>query len=243
MLFIFFMVCGCSVYNSSYSTEVVSNKNTRSLINSNESEEILKANVIIYNNNYSSFLGIKYKEHNTYGSGFIYDSDDNYYYVLTNNHVISFDYSYNKNKLKLEDYYGNKYDVELIYKDINYDLAVVRFVKSIELKVLNLSDATVNVKDSIRTMGNPDSNRNVISEGAISCFSNIDFSNEESNVDFEVIVHNARIKGGSSGGALLNSNDEVIGITFAGVFDNEGSFVTGYAIPVNRINEFLSKYI
>ena len=57
------------------------------------------------------------------------------------------------------------------------------------------------------------------------------------------MVHSAYIKGGSSGGALLNNNDEVIGVTFAGVFDNKGEFVRGYAIPVSKVNEFLSKYI
>ena len=44
-------------------------------------------------------------------------------------------------------------------------------------------------------------------------------------------------------GTHLNNDNEVIGVTFAGVFDNKGEFITGYAIPVVRINEFLSKYI
>lgn len=243
LLFIFFAVTGCSVYDSSNSTEIVSTDNIRSLSNSSENEEVLKANVIIYNNNYNSFLGIKYKEHNTYGSGFIYNSDDDYYYVLTNNHVVSYDYSYDNNEIVVEDYFGNKYEAFVEYKDINYDLAVVRFEKKVDLKELIISDNEINIMDSIKTMGNPDSNRNVISEGTVSCFSSIDFNNDKSKVNFEVIVHNASIKGGSSGGALLNSRDEVIGVTFAGVFNKDGDFITGYAIPVNKINEFLSKYI
>lgn len=243
MLFIFFVVSGCSVYNSSYNTEMVSNVNEKRMINSTESDDVLKANVIIYNNNYNSFFGIKYKKHNTYGSGFIYNSDENYYYVLTNNHVVAFDYRYDNNELLVEDYYGNEYFGEVVYNDINYDLAIVRFVKESSLRVLNISEELVNVRDSIRTMGNPDSNRNVISEGFINCFTNINLNNDKARVDFQVIVHNARIKNGSSGGALLNKENEVIGITFAGVFDNNGEFITGYAIPVNKINEFLSKYI
>jgi len=245
LLFIFFVVSGCAVNSNAYSTETVSTEDrgyyTRNV--SDEDEDILKSNIMIHNNNYSSFLGIKYKKHNTYGSGFVYDSDENYYYVLTNNHVVTFDYSCNKNELIAEDYFGNKYAAEVVSKDINYDLAVIRFEKNVELKILNISDDEVLVRDSVKSMGNPDSNKNVISEGMISCFSNIYLDTNKAKVDFEVIVHSARIKGGSSGSALLNKENEVIGITFAGVFDNNGEFINGYAIPVNRINEFLSKYI
>lgn len=243
-LVIFFVVSGCTCYGASeHNAEMVSTENRGYLNYSNEYEDILMANVIIYNNNYSSFLGLKYKKHNTYGSGFIYNSDDSYYYVLTNNHVVSYDYNCNKHELLIEDYYGNKYNAELISKDINYDLALIRFEKKILLKELSISKDNIKVRDSVRTMGNPDSNRNVISDGMISCFSNINLDTMKSKVNFEVIVHSASIKGGSSGSALLNKYNEVIGVTFAGVFDKEGTFITGYAIPASRINEFLSKYI
>lgn len=244
LLFIFFIVSGCTS-NNVYSTETVSTEDkgyyTRNV--NNQSEDILKSNIMIHNNNYSSFLGVKYKKNNTYGSGFVYDSDENYYYVLTNNHVVAFDYSYNHNELIVEDYFGNKYVAEVVGKDINYDLAVIRFERKVELETLSISEDVISVRDSVKSMGNPDSNKNVISEGMISCFSNIYLDTNKAKVDFEVIVHSARIKGGSSGSALLNNENEVIGITFAGVFDNNGEFITGYAIPVNKINEFLSKYI
>lgn len=243
LLFIFFVVTGCSVYNYDNSVETVSTENVKTLNIKNENEDVLKANVTIYNNNYSSLFGVKYKGHNTYGSGFIYDSDKNYYYVLTNNHVIEYDYSYDYNELLVEDYYGNKYEAIVEFKDINYDLAVIKFEKNIDLKELNMSNQDLSVRDSVRTMGNPDSNKNVLSQGVISCFNIIDLDTEKAKVNFEVIVHSAYIKGGSSGGALLNNNNEVIGVTFAGVFDNKGEFIRGYAIPVSKVNEFLSKYI
>ena len=83
LLFIFFVVTGCSVYGYNDSLEIVSTEKTKSLNVENKTDDVLIANVTIYNNNYSSFLGIKYKKHNTYGSGFIYNSDESYYYVLT----------------------------------------------------------------------------------------------------------------------------------------------------------------
>lgn len=222
---------------------MLSSENTKVMNLSKENEEILKANVTIYNNNYNSFFGVKYKKHNTYGSGFIYNSDENYYYILTNNHVVSYDYSYNHNEIVVEDYFGNSYEGVVLFKDINYDLAVVKIERKVKLKTLSITEKELMVRDSVRSMGNPDSNKNVLSQGIISCFSDIEMSNSKSNVNFEVIVHSAYIKGGSSGGALLNSNNEVIGVIFAGVFDRDGDFVTGYAIPSSKVNEFFSKYI
>jgi len=110
-----------------------------------------------------------------------------------------------------------------------------------DLNVLNISSDTATVRESVRSMGNPDSIKNVINDGMINCFSYISLNNDNSKVDFEVIVHSALIDGGSSGGALLDSNNEIIGITFAGVFDKKDNFIVGYAIPCEKIMEFLNK--
>ena len=89
-------------------------------------------------------------------------------------------------------------------------------------------------------MGNPNSTKNIISQGMVNCYSLITLNNSKSKIDFEVIVHTALIDSGSSGGALINKNNEIVGITFAGVFDNNDKFITGYAIPSSKIIEFLA---
>ncbi len=235
------LISGCSARNDN-NAQTVSSENTNyySKVSGSLNDEIVKSNVMFYNRNYSTFLGIKYKEYNTYGSGFIYDEDVNYYYVLTNYHVVTYNYSYNHNELYLEDYLGNKYETEVLSSDINYDLAIVRFKKENRLKVLKFG-SNVEVRNSIKALGNPDSIKNVITNGQITCFSNINMNSNKSKVNFEVIVHSAKIDGGSSGGALLNTDNEVIGITFAGAFDKNGEFVNGYAIPVEKIKEFINK--
>jgi len=240
LLFAFLFVSACSNNQSIYETKMVSSTGNNLYRVSNGEEDVLKANVMIFNNNFSSLLGLKYKENNSYGSGVIYKSDKNFYYVLTNNHVVKHDYSYNSQELYVEDYYFNKYAAEVVYSDVNYDLAIIKFAKNTELAVLNINEK-INVRDSIRSMGNPNSVKNVLTEGMVNCFSYINLSSDKSKVNFEVIVHSANIAGGSSGGALLNHNNEIIGITFAGVFDNNGNFITGYAIPGERIIEFLNK--
>lgn len=241
ILLAFLFVSACSKSESVYNTKMVSSSNGEILAISEVNEDVIKANIMIFNNKYSSFLGLKYKKSNTYGSGVIYKSDDNYYYALTNNHVVGYDYSYSKQELYIEDYNSNRYPAKIVYSDVNYDLAVIRFEKNEDLKVLNISDSSVKVRESVKSMGNPSSIKNVINKGMINCFSYITLNNEKSKVDFEVIVHSAEIASGSSGGALLNGNNEIIGITFAGVFDNNGNFITGYAIPCEKILEFLSK--
>lgn len=239
ILFAFLFVCACSNNDNVYNFKTVSSNDFNYTV-SKENEDILKANVMIFNKNYNSLLGLKYKEDNSYGSGVIYNSDNNYYYVLTNNHVINYNYAYNNHELIIEDYYLNRYNGEVIYSDAMYDLAIVRFEKTADLKELTIS-LDSDVRKSVRSMGNPSSVKNVINDGMINCYSYIKMDNEESKVDFEVIVHSAAIAGGSSGGALLNSDNEIIGITFAGIFDNNGTFITGYAIPSSKIIEFLNK--
>lgn len=242
LLFVFLCVGGCS--NSSkndLNTEMVSSVGDKYSFTALdlENEELLKANVIVYNKNYSSFLGVKYKQYNSYGSGFIYEEDENYYYLLTNNHVVSYDYSFNNHKIIVEDYFNNKYDGEVINTSSKYDLAVVRINKKVELNVLDIVSEDATIGENVKAMSNPSSLKNIISEGKINCYSIINLNTNKSNVNFDVLVHSADIMKGSSGSALLNSNNEVIGVTFAGVFDNNGEFVTGYSIPASRINEFL----
>ena len=239
ILFSFLCVSACSNNETAYNTRIVSSE-VKPFNVSGANEEIIKANVMIFNNNYSEFLGVKYREDNSYGSGVIYKSDEQYYYALTNNHVVSYDYSYSKHQILVEDCFSNEYVGEVIYSDALYDLAVVRFIRNSELKVLNLSDDEIKDRDSIRSMGNPDSVKNVINNGMINCLSYINLNSDKSKVNFEVIVHSATIASGSSGGALLNSDNEIVGITFAGVFDKSGNFITGYAIPSEKIIEFLN---
>lgn len=240
ILFSFLCVSACSNNDTAYNARMVSSE-VKPFNVSGANEEIVKANVMIFNKNYSEFLGLKYKEDNSYGSGVIYKSDDNYYYALTNNHVVSYDYSYSKHEIFVEDCFSNEYVGEVIYSDASYDLAIVRFTKTNELKVLNISDDEVEIRKSVRSMGNPNSMKNVINNGMINCLSYVNLNSEKSKVNFEVIVHSATIASGSSGGALLDSDNEIIGITFAGVFDKNGNFITGYAIPSEKIIEFLNK--
>lgn len=232
------LLCGCS---NEYVTKMTSSNDNAKYSASSEYNDIMLANVRVINEEYNSFMGLKYSEHNTYGSGVIFEEDEMYYYALTNNHVVDFSNSYSKNELYIEDYYNNRYNAEIVISDSSYDLAIIRFSKEISLKELDIKMNNSIVGENIKTLGNPNKLKNVITEGVVSCYNSIKL--DDSDVNFNILVHNAEIANGSSGGALLNENDEIIGITFAGVFDKKGNFITGYAIPSEKIIEFINENI
>ena len=56
---------------------------------------------------------------------------------------------------------------------------------------------------------------------------------------FDIIIHNALIDHGSSGGPLLNASGKLVGLNFAGFESNHH----GCAVPMSKINEFLNTYV
>ena len=86
-------------------------------------------------------------------------------------------------------------------------------------------------------------NRLYLTVGEITDFLNITLDAEEylTNVEFGVFAHTAEVRRGSSGGALVNSALQLVGINYAGKSGDE--FSNGYAIPINKIHEFIEKYM
>ena len=60
-----------------------------------------------------------------------------------------------------------------------------------------------------------------------------------SNVKFEVYRHDAPINSGSSGGAILDYNYNIIGINYASSTDANGKFLNAFAVPIEKVKEFL----
>lgn len=183
------------------------------------------------------------------GSGIIISEQNGYYYALTNNHVVYCDYTkYDNVEYIVYDSYNNEYSsgkVSLLYNKAEYDLALIRFRKgSQELAVVDLAKSSST--DKVFTLGNPKSLANAISFGdylGMKTFTPKADSVAQSNVTFDVITHTAFIDNGSSGGGLLNYSLKLVGINFASsVSEKTGEFIRGYAIPVEKINEFITEY-
>lgn len=177
------------------------------------------------------------------GSGVIFYMDQKNYYVLTNAHVVYDEPSYSHISYYLYDYKGNKITASLHSSDPNYDLAILYFPKgNYDLDSLNFAQADPLVGETVISLGQPLGQINTISFGKIIRYQTLNVHDLKSNVEFQIINHNSPINSGSSGGVLLNTSLEIIGINYAGAgLDNEIS-LAAYAIPLSKIIEYLDLY-
>lgn len=188
------------------------------------------------------------------GSGIIFLEDNFSYYVLTNNHVVTFvdekkiKYTNISVHPKITDYRGQSYNAQLIASDPNYDLALIRFTKSVDLEVLKLSKNDPKISQDVIAIGQPKGQNNSVTFGNIEKYKKATLADAPSfvsDVKFDVAIHDAPIDRGSSGGALLDINYEIVGINYAGHEDNFSTTNSHHslAIPISKVREFLSKYI
>ncbi len=164
------------------------------------------------------------------GSGVIISQDG---YIVTNNHVID---QAEKIEITLND--KRSYTAELIGKDPTTDLALLK-IKENNLSFINYGNSdVVKVGEWVLAVGNPFNLTSTVTAGIVSAKArNINIlENDPSkglNPIESFIQTDAAVNPGNSGGALVNTKGELIGINSA-IASNTGSY-TGYsfAIPVN----------
>jgi len=172
------------------------------------------------------------KRVSTLGSGFIFMKKGDYYYILTNNHVVRDADKIIVTLLNGDVYRGDK--VKLVGKDARTDIAVVRIKADKELPVAKLGDSdSVEVGDWAIAIGNPFGLTGTVTVGVISAKgrSNIPLPEGPDYQDF--IQTDAAINFGNSGGPLVNIKGEVIGINTAIQTPTGGFIGIGFAIPIN----------
>ncbi len=218
-------------------------------------EGIIDANFTVTLSSYNlSPFNKKVNETLSQGSGVVFDKtalvDEEYiYYILTNNHVIyKHTNSFNHFDYTVRDCYGQAYSANVVAFDPDYDLAVVSFKSKQAYKVLPFADKNPIVGDKVVSIGQPLGIINAVTEGKIEKYltvsvptDNGEVNTEISNVNFSVIRHSAPLNSGSSGGALLDKDYKICGINYAAaVVDGSNEFVSGYAISVELVKQFLS---
>jgi S1-C subfamily serine protease len=159
------------------------------------------------------------------GSGFFINSSG---LAVTNYHVIDGAYS-----AKIQTTDKNTYDIAGVY-DYNedYDLALVQ-INGSGFPYLEIGDSSTAVTGSaIFAIGSPLGFDNTLTQGIIS-----NASRQFSDSPVSYIQVDAAISHGSSGGALLNTKGQVIGVTTAGVDDAQN---INFAVPINLIKELSS---
>lgn len=168
------------------------------------------------------------------GSGIIISEDG---YILTNNHVVSSASSSSYYSLgeasKISVYLYNDstaYEASIVGTDEETDLAVIKIDKT-GLTAAELGDSdSVAVGEFAMAVGNPLGMQSSITAGVISGV-NREVTDSEGKT-FTVIQTDAAINSGNSGGALVNSQGQVIGINTLKV-SATGVEGMGFAIPIN----------
>lgn len=166
------------------------------------------------------------------GSGFIFNSDGDIYYILTNNHVIA-----NASKIIVKLYDGTKVsgnDVKIIGSDKNTDVAVISIKVKKDLPLLKLGDSDkIKVGDWAIAVGNPFGLEGTVTVGVISAKGRSGIPLPDGPVYENFIQTDAAINPGNSGGPLLNIKGEAIGINTA-ITSPSGAYAgVGFAIPIN----------
>jgi len=202
-------------------------------------DHIRHANVRIHTTVYrvgQLFPGITqtFVEASASGSGIVFLEQDGYYYFLTNHHVID-DLGYSAEYEVLA--FGDETAVaaELVCQDEDLDLAVLRFargtrddVELIDLRTRLFTRFTPG--ELVLAVGNPLFVENNVTFGEFRSLESI------ANTGFKVLFHSATIQEGSSGGALVDIDGNLLGINAWGTEDSDEE---SFAIPVYIVNVFL----
>jgi S1-C subfamily serine protease len=170
------------------------------------------------------------------GSGFVIDPRG---YILTNYHVVQ---GAQNISVTLGD--RSHYDAKFIGADERNDIALVKIdPKERKLPALVMGDSdTLQVGQRALAIGNPFGFQSTLTTGVVSALGRTVQTSQTTVID-GAIQTDAAINQGNSGGPLLNSHGEVIGINSA-IYTPSGTTAgIGFAIPINTAKQIAQDLI
>ena len=170
------------------------------------------------------------------GSGFVIDPRG---YILTNFHVVQ---GAETIEVTLGD--QSRYKAKFIGADQRNDVALIQIApRGRKLTALPLADSSaLQVGQRVLAIGNPFGFQSTLTTGVVSALGRTVQTSQTTFID-EAIQTDAAINRGNSGGPLLNSRGEVIGINTA-IFTPTGTTAgIGFAIPVNTAKQIAQDLI
>lgn len=161
------------------------------------------------------------------GSGVIYTEDG---YIITNNHVAS-----GAEELLVTLYDGSEYPAELVGADENTDVAVIK-IETDGLKAASFTSIdSAKVGDLVIAVGSPFGLQQTVTTGVISAKGRDISVSQETLPMVNLIQTDAAINQGNSGGPLVNSAGQVIGINTLIFSPSGASAGIGFAIPSDTV--------
>jgi len=172
-----------------------------------------------------------------FGSGVIISDDG---YIVTNNHVIEGSQTV---EVTLND--NHAFDADVVGADPYTDIAVLK-VKSGDLPFLTYGNSdNLRLGEWVLAIGNPYNLTSTVTAGIVSAKArNINILRDNDNLSIEAFIQtDAAVNPGNSGGALVNTRGELVGIN-AAIASRTGAF-TGYsfAIPVSIVQKVVDDII
>lgn len=159
------------------------------------------------------------------GTGCVIDSNGT---IITSSHVIA-----NSNDIVVTISNGEKYRAKVVNSpELDSDISLLKIDVTKPLRTITFGDSkNIKVGQKVLAIGNPFGFNGTLTQGIVS---RIDYKRNKIQTD-------AAINPGSSGGPLLNTSGEVIGINQAiyNPDNNTSNIGIGFAIPINVVKSVL----
>jgi S1-C subfamily serine protease len=169
------------------------------------------------------------------GSGFIINAEGQ---ILTNFHVIN---GSSDTEVTLPD--QSTYKAKVLVRDRQDDLALIKIEPRKKLTHLNLGDSDhVQVGQKVLAIGQPFGLKGTLTVGVVSALGVGPIQGDNNETLDGMIQTDAAINSGNSGGPLLDSQGNVIGINTAIYGPSGGNVGIGFVTPINRAKLMLDDY-